>query len=80
MALLIVLLSPPQSSGVCICELCLVKFLFFPLFFLLFCFPSVLSGNACEIKEIIIYSILVQFCSKAFPSKTLCDAFHQKCV
>lgn len=30
MALLIVLLSPPQSSGVCICELCLVKFLFFP--------------------------------------------------
>lgn len=46
MALLIVLLSPPQSSGVCICELCLVKFLFFPLFFLLFCFPSVLSGNA----------------------------------
>lgn len=48
MALLIVLLSLPQSSGVCICELCLVKFsfLFFPLFFLLFCFPSVLSGNA----------------------------------
>lgn len=46
MALLIVLLSPPpQSSGVCICELCLVKFLFFSLFYLLFCFPSVLSGN-----------------------------------
>lgn len=51
MALLIVLLSPPQSSGVCICELCLVKFLFFSSIFPVVLFPLCAVRERCGVIQ-----------------------------